>query len=58
MRGVELNVGFSDQPKWLPAVRLTFLQIYQIFIFIDPYFRSCGKIQMIEGYQIRNHFIY
>jgi hypothetical protein len=56
MRGVELNVGFSDQPKWLPAVRLTFLQIYQIFI--DPYFRSCGKIQMIEGYQIRNHFIY
>jgi hypothetical protein len=56
MRGVELNVGVTDQPKWLRAVRLTFLQIYQIFI--DPYFRSCGKIQMIEGYQIRNHFIY
>jgi hypothetical protein len=56
MRGVELNVGFTDQPKWLPAVRLTFLQIYQIFI--APYFRSCGKIQMIEVYQIRNPFIY
>jgi hypothetical protein len=56
MRGVELNVGVTDQPKWLRAVRLTFLQIYQLFI--DPYFRSCGKIQMIEVYQIRNHFIH